>query len=109
MQTAIPGSPQPLAPEVIEKAIKVLEHEPQIAQALARCTLYGKRGGRSGLSQAFFEPLQVTAVAPAELLPTLTEPEYTGRIRQAIDRGLTPPLVVAELRFWADSSSEESS
>ena len=43
-----------------------------------------------------FLPLKVTIVAPRELLARLEEPEFTGRIRNAIDSALVAPAVISE-------------
>ena len=108
MLAAVPGSPLPLASEVVARALRSLELEPEVAQALACCELYGKRSRVAyGSSGTFFLPLEIAVVAPAALLTKIDDPEFKGRIRQAIDSALIPPAVVSELILWSEDAFGE--
>ena len=108
MFAAAPGSPLPLASEVVARALRSLEHEPEVAQALACCELYGKRSRTPpGSSGTFLLPLDIAVVAPVALLTKIGDPEFTGRIRQAIDSALVSPAVVAELTLWSEDTFGE--
>jgi hypothetical protein len=103
MSAANPGSPIPLAPEVVTKALVALEHEPEVARLLAACELYATpSSARNQRMAVFFLPLELTIVAPRELLARLEEPEFKGRIRNAIDSALVPPAVISELTVVPD-------
>jgi len=103
MNAATPGSPIPLAPEVVTKALVALEHEPEVARLLAACELYATRSSaRNQRMAVFFLPLELTIVAPRALLARLEEPEFKGRIRNAIDSALVPPAVISELTVVPD-------
>jgi hypothetical protein len=108
MDAAAPGSTIPLAPEVVAKALAALEHEPEVARLLAACELYATRSSaRNQRMAVFFLPLNVTIVAPRKLLPRLEEPEFKGRIRNAIDSALVPPAVISELTLVSDEVNLE--
>ncbi|MGD0167312.1 MAG: hypothetical protein ABSC51_08490 [Gaiellaceae bacterium] len=69
-----------------------------MARALSECELYGRRDGTAGgRMSSLFLPLEISVFAPAPLLEKLREPEFSGRIRQAIDSALVAPAVVSEL------------
>jgi hypothetical protein len=109
MNTADPVKPMPLAPEVVIKALALLEHEPEVARLLAACELYVTPGSaRNERMAAFFLPLELTIVAPRELLPRLEEPEFKGRIRNAIDSALVAPAVISELKLAPATSTSSS-
>ena len=103
MNVANPGLPLPLAPEVVTKALAALEHEPEVARLLAGCELYARRSSaRNQRMAVFFLPLELTIIAPRALLARLEEPEFKGRIRNAIDSALVPPAVISELTLCPD-------
>lgn len=103
MDAANPGSPTPLAPEVVIKALAALEHEPEVARLLAACELYARpSSARKQRMAVFFLPLELTVAAPRELLARLEEPEFKGRIRNAIDSALVPRAVISELKLVSD-------
>jgi|SRR5450759_2882223 hypothetical protein len=103
MNAAKPGSPLPLAPEVVTKALAALENEPEVARLLAGCELCARRSSaRSQRMAVFFLPLELTIVAPRALLARLEKPEVKGRIRHAIDSALVSPAVISELTLWPD-------
>jgi hypothetical protein len=108
MIAAAPGSPLPLTSEVVDGALRVLENEPEVARALSECELYGKRGVASEHANSLFLPLEISILAPATLLEKLRQPEFSGRIRQAIDSALMPPAVVSELSVRSYETVGES-
>jgi hypothetical protein len=108
MNAAAPSSPVPLAPEVVTRALAALEHEPEVARLLAGCELYAKRSSaRNQRMAVFFLPLELTIVAPRALIARLEEPEFQGRIRNAIDSALVAPAVISELTLLPDDLIDE--
>jgi hypothetical protein len=109
MIAAAPGSPLPLATEVVDRALRSLESEPEVARALSACSLFGRRGGAvsAHMDSSLFLPLEISVVAPASLLETLRQPEFHGRIKQALDLALVSPAVVSRLTVCPNEPSGE--